>query len=433
MVAEYFERFRPENPVPAGTQNVQSNDASPARAPIISDVQRDRVGKSFLQLVDDLISTETGWSDEHKRQHRNIAKLFIKSAGTDDPRRMTQEDIGAFHSLLSRLPKNHDKSPKDKDRTLHEILERGRAAQQAAEKRETEAARRDPAYTPKTVKLCGLEITTVNRYMDELGTILKYCRGNGYPIGDLSALKDFKRADDEDEDEKRSAFDLVECAKLFEANNWRGCSGVKDRVNQGPMMIHDAIYWAPLLGYYSMARLGEILGLMVTDIDSAPPIPSLKLRRNQIRGLKTKKTSKRRLPIHPELLRLGFLEYVAELQNAGHQMLFPELRKRGDKTALSSLFNKEWTKILDHQLPNARSETKTFYSFRHTGNTQLLGVVEDSVRIKLMGHAGTTVNERVYSKEIPDEIKFNALLKLSNVTENLVRFPIQLSPLLDSP
>lgn len=47
---------------------------------------------------------------------------------------------------------------------------------------------------------------------------------------------------------------------------------------------------------------------------------------NHLRPLKNRQT-KRFLPIHPELIRLGFLDYVAERRRAGDLQLFPEARR----------------------------------------------------------------------------------------------------------
>jgi integrase len=68
--------------------------------------------------------------------------------------------------------------------------------------------------------------------------------------------------------------------------------------------------------------LGEIAGLLVRDIAEEAGTPMVLLRDGK-RPLKTK-NSRRDMPVHPELVRLGFLEFVKERREgaAGEELLF---------------------------------------------------------------------------------------------------------------
>jgi integrase len=67
-------------------------------------------------------------------------------------------------------------------------------------------------------------------------------------------------------------------------------------------------YWGPLLGLFHGLRLGEIAGLLVRDVAEEGGEPILLLRDGK-RPLKTK-AARRDLPLHPELIRLGFPDFV---------------------------------------------------------------------------------------------------------------------------
>lgn len=71
-----------------------------------------------------------------------------------------------------------------------------------------------------------------------------------------------------------------------------------------------AAYWIPLLGLFTGARIGELCQLQVTDIttDSAGPVLRIS---DEAEGARVKTAAgARTVPIHSELCRLGFLDYV---------------------------------------------------------------------------------------------------------------------------
>ncbi len=63
-----------------------------------------------------------------------------------------------------------------------------------------------------------------------------------------------------------------------------------------------------LLAKYELMSLSEATGLMLPDIDDACLIPSIEIRNNALRETLKTPTRSRRQPIHPELIRLGFLD-----------------------------------------------------------------------------------------------------------------------------
>jgi integrase len=77
--------------------------------------------------------------------------------------------------------------------------------------------------------------------------------------------------------------------------------------------------------------------------------------------LKTKQ-SKRRVPIHPELIRMGFLEFVAaRRKDTSAPRLFPELTA-GSTGYFSNPFSKWFARFVENTLGPCGA---TFHSFRH--------------------------------------------------------------------
>lgn len=81
--------------------------------------------------------------------------------------------------------------------------------------------------------------------------------------------------------------------------------------------------------------------------------------------------SKRRVPLHPELIRLGFLDCVDALRRAGHIYLFPELRAAAASTPMGDVFDNEWQKMREAALPQAKEQAKVFHSIRHWCNSEM--------------------------------------------------------------
>ena len=78
---------------------------------------------------------------------------------------------------------------------------------------------------------------------------------------------------------------------------------------------------------------------------------------------KLKNDSSRRLvPIHPTLIRLGFAQYIS--QQSGHH-LFPEVNRSDNP---SDAFSKRYAHFLSNSAGKQRGDKINFHSYRHTLN-----------------------------------------------------------------
>ena len=76
------------------------------------------------------------------------------------------------------------------------------------------------------------------------------------------------------------------------------------------------------------------------------------------------RSSQRDVPLHPELIRCGFLEYVENRRKKPGDRLFPEL-DRGSDGKWSSAYSKWMGRYLRETIGITDSR-KVFHSFRHT-------------------------------------------------------------------
>ncbi|MDP2263558.1 MAG: tyrosine-type recombinase/integrase [Hydrogenophaga sp.] len=157
----------------------------------------------------------------------------------------------------------------------------------------------------------------------------------------------------------------------------------------------DAAYWIPLLGAFTGARLGELCQLRAVDVQTVGGIPALVLT-DEGEGQRIKSAAGHRtIPIHSELVRLGFLGYAAAMQQAGHESLWPHLPMRRDKP--SDYFGR-WFKDFRTALDMGGTDQPSFHYFRHTVRPLMRQAGIDAMtRDKVTGHESAgSVGDAVY-------------------------------------
>lgn len=126
---------------------------------------------------------------------------------------------------------------------------------------------------------------------------------------------------------------------------------------------HDAAYWVPLLGLFTGARLGELCQLTPADVQTGEGIPAITIT-DEGDG-KTVKTDagKRTIPLHPELIRLGFLNYAQRMKDQRAASLWPRMSLRKDRA--SDYFGR-WFLLLRESVGLPGAGGASFHYFRHT-------------------------------------------------------------------
>lgn len=156
----------------------------------------------------------------------------------------------------------------------------------------------------------------------------------------------------------------------------------------------DAAYWIPLLGLFTGARVGELAQLQVSDVRIDRPVPVISItNEGDAQRVKTK-AGLRDVPIHSELIRLGFLNFVASVNVSSHKALWPDLPKRlGKPGGYFSQWFGSYRELLGF------GKAPDFHCFRHTVRTQMaeLGIQEPVIDM-LLGHEITgSVGAKVYT------------------------------------
>jgi integrase len=126
----------------------------------------------------------------------------------------------------------------------------------------------------------------------------------------------------------------------------------------------ESIRWLPILGAFTGGREEELGQLRVSDIAKVDGLGWFIRITDEHPGqvLKTQ-SSRRRVPLHPELVRCGFLDYVNGQRALGHDWLFDQLTPDRLKKRTGS-FSKLFMRYLRRKLKITDS-TRAFHSFRH--------------------------------------------------------------------
>ena len=144
----------------------------------------------------------------------------------------------------------------------------------------------------------------------------------------------------------------------------------------------DAAYWIPVLGLYTGARVGELAQLRVADVDETGEFPVLSIT-DEGEGQSVKsQAGVRKVPLHDELVRLGFLDYVGTLRERKEDLLWPLLVTREGKPGgyFSQWFGTYRRSLGFGMYPD-------FHCLRHTVRSQLAEAeIAEQVMDNLVGH-----------------------------------------------
>jgi integrase len=144
----------------------------------------------------------------------------------------------------------------------------------------------------------------------------------------------------------------------------------------------DAAYWLPLLGLYTGARVGELAQLRLKDVETVGQISVLSIT-DEGEGQSVKSDAGiRKVPLHSELIRMGFLDYVAMMKGQNQSLLWPALATREGKPGgyFSQWFGEYRRSLGFGMYPD-------FHCLRHTVRSQMAEAeVSEQVMDAVVGH-----------------------------------------------
>lgn len=350
-------RVAPEDPLFVGALNVHGTDHVTAETDASHDV-------SLSRLFD-------AWRNERQVKPKTLIewqtafRMFYEIVGDKPVRQIGKEDIRLYKDTLLRLPSSMSK--KYRGRSVPDVLD---------------TIDDDPAI-PR------LKAASVNKYLTALGTVFAYAETNGY--AEQNPTVGMKVPLPKTNSNKRVPYSVDDLHTIFSWPVWTGCSSAARPKNPGTYIYQNANYWLPLLALFSGCRLEELGQAYADDIRLDDGVMVLDINDDDDKTLKAA-SSRRLMPIHPELRKCGFLDYATDMQNSGHTRLFPDLRP--DRNGIITAGWSKWWGRYQRGM-GLTDERKVFHSFRHGFRDTLrnAGIPVD-LADTLMGHANPTMGGR---------------------------------------
>jgi integrase len=296
-------------------------------------------GETIIDLYDRYARENAkGISADTLTQARRDVKLFADTIGNIPPGKITGRHVGEWKDLLMQYPVKAAEIAAFRGLTMRQTIKKNEA-----------------------VKKPTISDRTVNRYLSAVGAFCDWLVLRGYlernPVTGLHQSIDKT---------KRSTvpFSTDQLNTLFTSPLFTGCQNDDDWHKSGNHMIRDHRFWIPLVMLFSGARPGEIAQLAVADVRQEHGIWIMHIT-EEGDGDKSVKTkgSMRVVPIHPELVKLGFLKYHTAIKDSGETRLFPNAtrNKRGQMVAD---FSRDFGRYLT-RLGMKDGRGLSLYSFRH--------------------------------------------------------------------
>src|SRR5258708_2986823 len=135
--------------------------------------------------------------------------------------------------------------------------------------------------------------------------------------------------------------------------------------------------------------------------------------------------SKRNIVIHPELIRLGFLRYVALVRSLGYELVFPDLFSPTTKSPLGNRYYKIFKPVL--VTAGITEEGLGSHALRHAfGAILKKKYVREELRADLLGHSGKSETSERYCEATEIAAMYKLVCKMPTVTGHLIAHPINL-------
>jgi integrase len=366
------------------TPLMPSTPAVPLFAPSPEhDTETSSLDTSIIAVLERMIamkkSDDLGLEDKTAQQYRAFGRLLIRVTGKEDVRLLKQQDAVQFRHALTKLPKSFGKSPSHHTRPITEIIAEAEAL--PADKR-------------------GMSTPTLNRYIDHLSALVNAARDEGITIDPKLKPGSLRRRETRRSRDKKRTFTQDELMTFFAHPYFNPGDLKKGKVKKFVRRRASGLYWVPIICAYSGCRREEIAGISPQQIKETDGLWYFEIRFEETRRVKNH-VSVRNVPLHDDLIKLGFLDYVESAQERNQSVLFPDLKEAAAKILgrkagrmMARLVKEIWGKD---------GQGLSLNSMRHYVQhvLDLDPLVPDKVSRDIMGHEGKDVHTSTYGAASP--------------------------------
>lgn len=313
------------------------------------------------EAYNDFMAEHTpGWSDQMVGKAEGFLAVLLEYFGKDrHMAEITRQDANALKKVVQTLPVNRKIKPELKSLSLAEAI--------------------------KVEGMKKVSIETVNNHLAMFFRLWEWSVRHDYAPDKL--FESMKVSKPKKAMGGRKAYTKEQTSKLY----------AELTENHAGLVKKEDHKWGALLAMFTGARLNEIAQLEVGDIGKEGDISFLNITDDGDNKKRVKaNASKRRVPIHSELIRLGFLDWVATKTNEPRLFIsFSYDVKDGYGRNLGRWFNTRFLVGLGIKEPGL-----VFHSLRHTMVTRLgQASVSEPLYQEIVGHERQGVAQQIYFKE----------------------------------
>ncbi|HWK38443.1 MAG TPA: site-specific integrase [Hyphomicrobium sp.] len=326
---------------------------------------------------DTLSAAFEGWkkakqpTNSTEREFHNAVRRFIELHGDLRIEDITRRHVREYREALQMIPVRRSGPLRNAD--LPTLVE----------------------WSGKNPDAPRLQPASINKLLGGVQAVVIWAHDNGFTSDDRPWADPFARMRVDEPEPDRDPWKIDELNLLFGSRVY--CEADRPQAGCG-----EAAYWLPLLALFTGARQGELAPLTADNVqkDERSGIDYFEIKEDRERGARLKtKSSRRIVPVHPELVRLGFLELVANRRKADPKApLFP-LLKKGARDG----FADNWSKWFGRYLTEIgiSDAGPVFHSFRHNFKDALRAKGEsEDINDALTGHKGGGVGRRYGAKDM---------------------------------
>lgn len=300
------------------------------------------------------------WTPEHKRSCEGILLDFASVIGKRPVTAYTPVDGRDYKDLLTALPASWRKLKATRKLSLHDAV----------------------AYARKH-KLPGQDPESVNKKLTIVGQFFRWAVNEYAELAILNPVHGFKVDKESGANDEWDPFTVEQLNAIFRTPPYTGAVSDTKWQHKGPNVLRESEkFWLPVLGLFTGARLNELCQLTRAHIREHEGVHYIALTKE----MRLKKNPKmklspgiRNIPLHPCLIDVGFLEFVATRSGR----LFPDLPMHSSGR-YSDAPSKWFARLL--KAFNIKTQKTSFHSLRHSFTTFASRHMDFDVRERLVGH-----------------------------------------------
>lgn len=330
------------------------------------------------------------WTHQTRGQYSATYRLFGDYIQDAPLASINREDVAGFLDKIAHLHPDWGRQEGAKGLNLWQLLEK---------------------HTGKP----GLSNKTLNRHLTALSGLFKWAKNRNQELRDReNPCSGLMRRLGRKSATGWKPYTIDELNTLFSAAPFR--LSYQDRTRPKAHSIKNTLGWVSLIALYSGMRSGEVCQLRTTDVKHEQGVWYFDVRDEGGEQRVKTEAAVRKVPVHSQLVRCGFLDYVKSVKGHASGQLFPALKPGGPDAKLNWYFGRAFTTF--RRAVGIDREQVGFHSFRKNVGTALERArVPENEAVQILGHEKLSMSYSVYSlglelkalREIVEKIKYEGL------------------------